>query len=178
MYVQLSGDARAVRSLREAHDSLLDAAALVDQAYGVPLLGSLAANFVHFISALNLMLAVKLRYQVISHGHADFLILISSCWALLHVICVLAVTGVSSAAAAETRQIPRLVHKALLPITDVGTSDAQLREQLQLFSQQVMHQRLCFTACGFFTIDLTIVLSMVGAVTTYLVIYLQFSATH
>ncbi|KAJ9583546.1 hypothetical protein L9F63_022109, partial [Diploptera punctata] len=46
--------------------------------------------------------------------------------------------------------------------------------QLELFSLQLLHQKIQFTACGFFPLDFTLLYSIVGAVTTYLVILVQF----
>jgi gustatory receptor len=50
--------------------------------------------------------------------------------------------------------------------------------QLQLFSQQLLHSRdqMDFTACGLFPLDMSLLHSVVGAVTTYIIILLQFHA--
>ncbi|XP_069677283.1 putative gustatory receptor 28b [Periplaneta americana] len=62
-----------------------------------------------------------------------------------------------------------LVHKLLSK-----TKDPEVREELQLFSLQLLHRKVQFTACGFFPLDFTLLYSIVGAVTTYLVILIQF----
>ncbi|KAJ9600499.1 hypothetical protein L9F63_009269 [Diploptera punctata] len=45
---------------------------------------------------------------------------------------------------------------------------------MQQFSLQLLHRKVQFTACGFFPLDFTLLYSIVGAVTTYLVILIQF----
>ncbi|KAJ9599140.1 hypothetical protein L9F63_010408, partial [Diploptera punctata] len=49
--------------------------------------------------------------------------------------------------------------------------------ELQLFSLQLLHRKVQFTACGFFPLDFTLLYSIIGAVTTYLVILIQFHLT-
>lgn len=46
--------------------------------------------------------------------------------------------------------------------------------QIQQFSLQMIHQRIYFSANGFFDIDFTLLFTIVGACTTYLVILVQF----
>ncbi|XP_039282307.1 putative gustatory receptor 28b isoform X2 [Nilaparvata lugens] len=55
-------------------------------------------------------------------------------------------------------------------------SDLQprMRKELMIFSQQILHQKITFTAAGFFVIDFTLINNVIGAVTTYLVILIQF----
>lgn len=45
---------------------------------------------------------------------------------------------------------------------------------LEQFSLQLLHQKVCFTAFGFFKIDFTLLFAIVSATTTYLVILIQF----
>ncbi|XP_011306497.1 uncharacterized protein [Fopius arisanus] len=52
--------------------------------------------------------------------------------------------------------------------------EPDVRKQLELFSLQLLHRPLDFTACGLFSLDRALVTSMAGAVTTYLVILIQF----
>jgi len=52
--------------------------------------------------------------------------------------------------------------------------DREGRKQLEIFSLQLLHRPLEFSACGLFTLDRTLITSIAGAVTTYLVILLQF----
>ncbi|XP_045482108.1 putative gustatory receptor 28b [Harmonia axyridis] len=49
-----------------------------------------------------------------------------------------------------------------------------LEENVQTYSLQMLHQKIEFSAMGYFVIDYTLSYSIVGAVTTYLVIFIQF----
>nr|CAD7576560.1 unnamed protein product [Timema californicum] len=50
----------------------------------------------------------------------------------------------------------------------------ELDEEIELFLLQLLHRKVKFTAYDFFPLDFTLVYSFVGAVTTYLVILIQF----
>nr|XP_014288378.1 putative gustatory receptor 2a [Halyomorpha halys] len=55
---------------------------------------------------------------------------------------------------------------------DDKTNDIATNKKLQLHI--AMKREVQFTACGFFTLDYTLVHSMIAAATTYLVILIQF----
>ncbi|XP_011298956.1 uncharacterized protein [Fopius arisanus] len=61
-----------------------------------------------------------------------------------------------------------IVHEVL-----IDTVDKQVKEELQLFSLQVLHRDNTFTARGL-TLDATLLTSVVGGITTYLLILIQF----
>ncbi|PBC29229.1 Putative gustatory receptor [Apis cerana cerana] len=51
---------------------------------------------------------------------------------------------------------------------------ALLTSKLEQFSLQLLHQKVKFTANGYFTLDNTLFHSMINTVTTYMVILVQF----
>ncbi|XP_063993883.1 uncharacterized protein LOC135171329 [Diachasmimorpha longicaudata] len=61
-----------------------------------------------------------------------------------------------------------IVHEVL-----IDTVDKQVKEELQLFSLQVLHRDNTFTARGL-SLDATLLTSIVGGITTYLLILIQF----
>ncbi|KAL3288539.1 hypothetical protein HHI36_002979 [Cryptolaemus montrouzieri] len=52
--------------------------------------------------------------------------------------------------------------------------DVALEDRVQTYSLQMLHQKIEFSAMGYFVIDYTLSYSIIGAVTTYLVIFIQF----
>ncbi|KAJ9599118.1 hypothetical protein L9F63_010386, partial [Diploptera punctata] len=48
---------------------------------------------------------------------------------------------------------------------------------LQIFSLQLLHQNIEFTVCGFFPINFSFIYSIIGTITTYVVILIQFQAS-
>lgn len=161
-----------IHTLREMYDVLCDIASLTNKTYGLPVLSSIAATFTHFITTVYMILALKLHYQAVAQDMLWLLIYVLLTWALLHVADLLFLTASCSAASSEAGYTPVLVHKLLLLRNPL---DQEIVAQLQLFSQELLHRKVVFTAFGFFRIDFTILISISGAVTTYLVIYLQFN---
>ncbi|XP_049786457.1 putative gustatory receptor 28b [Schistocerca cancellata] len=98
-------------------------------------------------------------------------------YTVLHFAAILAVTWSCSALTSASRRSADLVHKALLPPSSKTPKDSELRRQLQLFSQQLLHRHPRITACGLFVIDLSNISSMLAAVVSYLVVIVQLSVT-
>uniref|UniRef100_A0A182QC79 Gustatory receptor n=1 Tax=Anopheles farauti TaxID=69004 RepID=A0A182QC79_9DIPT len=49
-----------------------------------------------------------------------------------------------------------------------------VRQQIEVFALQTMHQPIVFTACHMFTLDYTVLFSIAASVTNYLIILIQF----
>ncbi|KAJ8955900.1 hypothetical protein NQ318_005448 [Aromia moschata] len=49
-----------------------------------------------------------------------------------------------------------------------------IESHIQMYSLQLLHQRIHVSALGFFDIDYSLIYSIIGAVITYLVIFIQF----
>ncbi|XP_023704213.2 putative gustatory receptor 28a [Cryptotermes secundus] len=90
-------------------------------------------------------------------------------WFLHYAIKLVWLVYYSSSTIQQANHTAVLVHKLI-----TKTRDSGLREELRLFSLQLLHRKVKFTACGFFPLDFTLLYSIVGAVTTYLVILIQF----
>ncbi|XP_073848276.1 putative gustatory receptor 28b [Musca autumnalis] len=52
--------------------------------------------------------------------------------------------------------------------------DPAFCQTVQIFSMEVIHRKNCFTAAGFFNMDYKLITSIIAAVTTYLLIIIQF----
>ncbi|XP_036142171.1 uncharacterized protein LOC105833308 [Monomorium pharaonis] len=71
----------------------------------------------------------------------------------------------------QALQIGTTVHDVL-----INTSDKQVKDELQLFSLQVLHRENTFCAKGL-AVDATLLTAIVGSITTYLLILIQFLVT-
>ncbi|XP_039300407.1 putative gustatory receptor 28b isoform X1 [Nilaparvata lugens] len=52
--------------------------------------------------------------------------------------------------------------------------NSQSKKQLEVFSVQLLHTEVNITACGIFTLNYSVLTGMIGAITTYLIILIQF----
>ncbi|EAT36880.1 AAEL011073-PA, partial [Aedes aegypti] len=93
------------------------------------------------------------------------------CQGFIHVVGVLNIVYVNSLTIHENKQIAVNVHKLI----NVNNYDDELTKQLTNLSLQMTHRKVAFTAYGFFKLDFTLLFTLVGAATTYLVILVQFS---
>ncbi|XP_077272005.1 uncharacterized protein LOC143902727 [Temnothorax americanus] len=71
----------------------------------------------------------------------------------------------------QALQIGTTVHDVL-----INTSDKQIKDELQLFSLQILHRENTFCAKGL-SVDATLLTAIVGSITTYLLILIQFMVT-
>ncbi|XP_031334548.1 uncharacterized protein LOC116164498 isoform X3 [Photinus pyralis] len=75
----------------------------------------------------------------------------------------------------QARKTGDLIHNA---VTMQEPCNESMYLQASLFSLQLMHSSVQFTACGVFPIDASLLLSILGAITTYLVIVVQFEISY
>jgi len=91
-------------------------------------------------------------------------------WQLLHSFKLIGVTVPCQFATSEVENTVVLVQKLLLAGFDQNTMS-----ELQLFSQQLLHRKMNFTAFGFLNLDYSLLLTIIGGAITYVVIAMQFN---
>jgi hypothetical protein len=89
-------------------------------------------------------------------------------WGLIQFFLLFCVTGCCNAASGEANRSVVLLQKLLLTEFHPDTA-----EEVQLFLQQVSDRKVRFTAWDFFTINYATLGSIVGAITTFFVIFVQ-----
>jgi hypothetical protein len=90
------------------------------------------------------------------------------CWGLIQFSLLFCVTGSCDAASGEANHSVVLLQKLLL--TEIHPHTAQ---EVQLFLQQVSNRKVRFTAWDFFNINYTTLGLILGAITTFVVIFVQ-----
>jgi hypothetical protein len=160
-----------VKALQEYHMHLYDLVQLLNSAYAFQMLLCLGFLFTQLILVYNM--AIDLVVKMLSPkaematdiqewnclGTGVFLSVILTC-----------VTVSCELACEEANRTGHLVHTLLLK-PDLSRD---LILQLQLFSSQVSNLRVKFTACGFFSINTSLICGIGGVVCTYLIILHQF----
>jgi hypothetical protein len=162
-----------ITTLREVHFILCDASELTNSIFQVQIL----VGFIEIFVEITLCLYASLTYvtglftcQLYSPSKWNMLgaFLV---WATLNLFKLIAVTASCHGASEQANHTAVLVHKLLVGLSLYPETTAEL----QLFSQQLLHRKVRFSACGFFPIDFTLLYSMAGSVTTYLIILLQYT---
>jgi hypothetical protein len=161
--------------LRVLHGLLCDVSSLVNDTYGFQILSDITTTLINITTYLYFCILYTLNLHnyknvVISSEHMLSLHLF---WLAMYLFKTVSVAVSCHAASNEANRTVVLVQKLLL----LRHMDKGVVSELEAFSRQLQNRKLCFSACGFFPLNCTVLCSIAGAVTTYLVILLQFQMT-
>ncbi|XP_020277873.1 gustatory receptor for sugar taste 43a-like isoform X2 [Pseudomyrmex gracilis] len=152
-----------ISQLVVVHGSLCDTVTLINSAYGVVILVITITCLIHLIITPYFLIME-------ADGRREPLFLfVQGLWCIFHIWRLLIVVQPTYSATTQGKKTAVLVSQ-LLSVN----RDREGRKQLEIFSLQLLHRPLEFSACGLFALDRTLVTSIAGAVTTYLVILIQF----
>ena len=163
-------NAANVHTLRCVYAILYDIGGLVESSYGFQLLLAMAYIFFSVVKYFHLvMISNASSHQGnMSAAHVDG-ILPFICVVSIHIASVLWVTASCNFACREAVRTTTAVSKLLL----IQALPSAVSAELERFSQHLLHSKLQFTACGFFSLDFAFLYGFVGGATTYIVILLQ-----
>ena len=165
-----------IHTLRQIYSDLYDITETINGIYGYQITLELAYEFFSFVCnlyyVLGLLLNVKKTGESNAGGEEPIKLEVATClyWITLTVVRILSITASCFAAGEEARRTGTVVHRLLLRqslLRDTST-------ELQLFSTQLLSNKVEFSAGGFFPVNLSLAYSMVGAATTYIIILFQF----
>ncbi|XP_069700814.1 putative gustatory receptor 28b [Periplaneta americana] len=91
-------------------------------------------------------------------------------WIVTFLGMLIAMTVSCQMTSLESKKLNDRVQKALLK----NTLTNEMQQQLQLYSSQISSNRIEFTAFWFFTVDLSLLCTILASATTYIVILVQF----
>ena len=165
-----------IHTLRQTYSDLYDITESINGIYGYQIAFEFAYDFVSFVSflyyALEVLSKVKKTGDHNLRREEKVMLEVVSClcWVTQNIVRILSITVSCFAAGEEARRTGTVVHKLLLRQTlprDTST-------ELQLFSTQLLSNKVEFSAGGFFPVNLSLAYSMLGAATTYIIILFQF----
>ncbi|XP_039501698.1 putative gustatory receptor 28a [Drosophila santomea] len=163
----------AIKQVSNIHNLLCDICLTIEEYFTYPLLGIIAISFLFILFDDFYILEAILNPKRLDVFEADeffAFFLMQLIWYI--VIIVLIVEG-SSRTILHSSYTAAIVHK-ILNITD----DPELRDRLFRLSLQLSHRKVLFTAAGLFRLDRTLIFTITGAATCYLIILIQFRFTH
>jgi hypothetical protein len=164
-----------IHTLRQTHNDLFDITETTNGIYGYHITLELACDFVSFVYNLYHVLDdlqnVKNTGESNPEGEGSTMMIVAPhlCWFIVTVVRILSITASCFAASEEARRTGTVVHKLLLRQTLLRDTSTEL----QLFSVQLLSNKVEFSAGGFFPVNLSLAYSMVGAATTYIIILFQ-----
>ncbi|PNF32538.1 hypothetical protein B7P43_G02458 [Cryptotermes secundus] len=163
---------RNIRSARELYDEMCDIRDLANSMYGFQLLLELGVTTAELTLSSYLMLATILGIQSVEINTIGQFISLMAAWQVQYAFKLIIITAPCQSATNEVENMAVLVQKLLL----VRDFDQGTVAELQLFSQQLLQRKMKFTAFGFLSLDHSLLFTIVGGVTTFIVIAMQFKA--
>ena len=153
-----------VNTLRMIYDVLCDIASSVNDIYGFQMFLLTIIGFTKLIAYLNYAIISYIQVGVSHKVMNSFL------WASLTILTLFSMAGCCNFTSRETLRTAVLIQKLLL----LRNIQPETRRELELFVQLVNTRKVKFNAWNFFTIDFSILGSIISAATTYIVIIVQF----
>ena len=159
------------RALRIIWDVLCDISSSVNSMYGLQILLCIVSAFIEITTNLSYSI-ISLKENVFAKEELYLKVVTPIMWALVQFLLLFWMASSCSAASGEANRSVTLLQKLLL-LPELHPATAA---EIQLFLQQVRDRKPNFTAWDFFTINYGLLVSTVGAITTYLVILVQMQA--
>ncbi|XP_014219005.1 gustatory receptor for sugar taste 43a-like [Copidosoma floridanum] len=159
------GTSEAIDQLITLHGTLCDCIIRINKAYGGTILIGTISCLIHLI-----ITPYFLYNEIYLDNSSNWYVLaLQVFWIIFHVYRLLLFVQPCYMVSVKAKITGALVSQAL-----AQNWDPKAKKQLEIFSLQLLHRPVEFTACGLFFLDRGLVTSIVGAVTTYLVILVQF----
>nr|ARO76478.1 odorant receptor 59 [Conogethes punctiferalis] len=108
--------------------------------------------------------------EIIISSHRIHFLVLQFLWCATHLLRMFVVVEPSHYTIIEGKRTEGLVCRLMTSVPSTGS----LPSRLELFSRQLMLRSVSYAPMGMCTLDRPLVASILGAVTTYLVILIQF----
>ncbi|XP_048510242.1 putative gustatory receptor 28b [Athalia rosae] len=153
---------RKLRKIATIHGALCEAASNINQAFSF----NIVLEVIYAFSIMTCA-AYYLIYDLKSTG----LLWYSFNWGIIGSMDTLYMIWACSLAEHEAWLTGKIIHKLNVSETDTPL----LNKVIQEFSLQLQYEKLEFTGAGLFRLDPTLIRSIAGTVTTYLIVLIQFN---
>ncbi|KAK4883535.1 hypothetical protein RN001_006854 [Aquatica leii] len=153
------------------HQKLCELSENVNKAYSFQLLFMLIALFLNSIMTLFYWAIQSVPENKTKIFIADVIYMNNKF--IFGVIQILILVYVCSSTSEEAKKTSRLIHDIIPPSNMLQNREA-LQIQLSCFSLQLANHNIEFNACGIFSINESLIYSIIGAASAYLVIVIQF----
>ncbi|XP_066601322.1 gustatory receptor for sugar taste 43a-like isoform X2 [Prorops nasuta] len=155
--------ADSISELITVHANLCDTVTFSNHAFGLAMLAATLTCLLHLIITPYILITEFLDKR------EGLFLLAQSTWIIFHTMRLIIIVQPTYNTVTKAKRTAILVSQLLS-----SSPDAEAQKQLEIFSLQLLQRPLEFSACGLFSLDRPLVTSIAGAVTTYLVILIQF----
>ncbi|XP_017479655.1 PREDICTED: putative gustatory receptor 28b [Rhagoletis zephyria] len=175
MYTVVTKDpCEIIQESMEIHQMICDAASTANKYFTYQLLTIISIAFLIIVfDAYYVMETLLGKSKRESKFKTVEFVTFFSCQMILYLIAIISIVEGSNRAIKKSEKTGGIVHSLLNK-----AKSADVKEKLQQFSLQLLHLKINFTAAGLFNIDRTLYFTISGALTTYLIILLQFTSSN
>ncbi|XP_043470103.1 gustatory receptor for sugar taste 43a-like isoform X2 [Leptopilina heterotoma] len=155
---------KKISLLVNLHDDLLNSIRSLNMGFGLPILFAVLNCFIHLI------ITAYFAYIELHDDNCSWRILsMQIVWIIFHIIGLLIIVQPCYWCITMNKEIGTLICKLI-----VVNKKLHILKRLEVFSHQLLFRPLEFSVCGLFYIDRRLCTSIASAITTYLVILIQF----
>ncbi|XP_018794455.1 PREDICTED: putative gustatory receptor 2a [Bactrocera latifrons] len=160
-------DVKRLLIIRDLYNRLWELTATVNKNFGISILTNVGNDF---ISITTNCYWIFLQFNTFSASLENFLQISSNLiWSITHLFNVLMLAMLCERTVQRTTAIAMGLHRIETNIWNDNHNTV-----IEQFSLQLLHQKLAFSAAGFFDINCSLLYTIAGATTTYLIILIQF----
>jgi hypothetical protein len=159
-----------IRTLRRIYLSLHAVITTVNNSFGIQIMLTIISSAT--AATLNIHISIVLLTKDLETPVKDMMgkfLTLSLAWTVPAVLRLIVITASCEMSKKESARTAVVVQKLLLH----RHLNPDVSEELQLFSQQILHVDTNFTASGFFTLDFRFLYSTLGSMATFLVFLTQ-----
>ncbi|KAL6259647.1 hypothetical protein P5V15_009563 [Pogonomyrmex californicus] len=155
-----------LRALRKQHLIVSDTVRMLNMIFSLQLLVTIIMTFIEITFNLYFYIVILIIQETMKFWYWFFIVFV-----VYFSIKIILIVWVCDNSKDQAVKIGITVHNLINSI-----NDKQIRDELELFSLQILHRENTFSAKGV-TVDATLLTAMVGSITTYLLILIQFLIT-
>ncbi|XP_033360819.1 gustatory receptor for sugar taste 43a-like isoform X1 [Bombus vosnesenskii] len=139
----------SISELIMVHSLLCDTVSLINTAFGVVLLAVTISCLLHLIITPYFLIVQA------NEKHEWIFLVVQAGWCIIHISRMLIIVQPSYSTVAEGKRTATLVSQLLS-----CCFEADVRRELEIFSLQLLHRPLEFSACGLFSLDRNLITSV------------------
>ncbi|XP_039960334.1 putative gustatory receptor 2a [Bactrocera tryoni] len=160
-------DMKRLLIIRDLYNRLWELTATLNKDFGISILINVGNDF---ISITTNCYWIFLQFNTFSVSLENFMQISSNLiWSITHLFNVLMLAMLCERTVQRTTAIAMGLHRIETNIWNDNHNTV-----IEQFSLQLLHQKLAFSAAGFFDINCSLLYTIAGATTTYLIILIQF----
>ncbi|XP_071637422.1 uncharacterized protein [Temnothorax longispinosus] len=157
-----------LKALEKQYQMISDAVQRMNMIFSLQLLATIILTFIEITFQLYFRIVYWQKDISVIMLDNDIYGMLMITFIIYHSIKMMMIVWACETAKNQALQISTTVHDAFN-----STGDNEIKSELQLFSLQILHRKNIFSAMGL-TVDASLLTAMVGNISTYLLILIQF----